>query len=58
MLQTFEFTFVECCARKDNERTKNCPKNIMIMKDINDDEVVLNSYLVVLEVNERGKFFL
>jgi hypothetical protein len=35
-----------------------CPKRIKIMKDVNDDDIlVINSSGVVLEVNERGKLF-
>ena len=33
------------------------PKKIQNMKDVNDDDIVLISSRVVLEVNERGVFF-
>jgi hypothetical protein len=33
------------------------PKKIKIIEDVNDDELVLSSSGVVLEVNERGNFF-
>jgi hypothetical protein len=42
-------------CRDNNEGTKGHPKKIKIMKDVNDDELVLSSSRVVLEVNERGE---
>jgi len=55
MFQTFDFAFVECCAWPDNEGTKgHSKKTTIIMKDVNDNELVLSSFGVVLEVNERG----
>lgn len=33
-----------------------CPKKIKIMKVVNDDEMVLSSSGVVMEVNEGGNF--
>ena len=57
MFQTLHFTFVECCATTDSEGMKCFPKKIKIMKDVNDGELVLNSFAVVLEVNERGGNF-
>jgi hypothetical protein len=41
----------------DSEGMVSHPKKIKIMKDTNDDHLVLISYGVVIEVNERGKFF-
>ena len=41
----------------NNEGTKCHPKKIKIVEDINDDELVLSSSGVVLEVNERGGDF-
>jgi hypothetical protein len=42
MFQNFDFTFVECCVGTNNKETKGCPTKIYIMKDVNDDELVLN----------------
>jgi hypothetical protein len=53
MFQTFDFAFVECCVGT-TMGTKCHLKKIKIMKDVNDDELVLSSSRVVLEVNERG----
>jgi hypothetical protein len=34
------------------------PKRITILKDVNDDDdLVIHSYGVVVEINERGKLF-
>ena len=57
MFQIVNFAFVECCAWTNNEGTKCRPKKIKIMKDVNNDELVLNSSGVVLKVIERGIFF-
>jgi hypothetical protein len=43
MFQNFDFAFVEYCAGTDNERTQGCHKKIKVTKDLNDDELVLNS---------------
>jgi hypothetical protein len=42
---------------KNNEGTKGPPNKKKITKDVNDDELVLSSYRVVLEVNDKGKNF-
>jgi len=34
------------------------PKKIKIIKDVNDDELILSSSGVVLEINQRGKTFI
>ena len=48
----------ECCVRNDNEETKCLLKKIKIMKDVNDDDMlVFSSSRDVLQVNERGKCF-
>jgi hypothetical protein len=40
---------------RDQQRRNKCrPKKIKIIEDVNDDELVLSSSGVVLEVNERG----
>ena len=54
MFQTLDFKFVECCARK-NIKEIGCSKKIKIKKNVNDDELVISSTIVILEVNERGK---
>lgn len=56
MLKKFDFAFVECYAGTNNEAIKCYPKKIKIMKNVNNDELVLNSSKVVLEVM-RGRFF-
>jgi hypothetical protein len=49
MFLTFDFAFVECCVRTDYKGTKkDHPKNLKIMKVVNNDELVLSSYRVVL----------
>jgi hypothetical protein len=57
MFQTFNFVFVECCAIIDKEETKDCPRKIKIMKDVNDDKLIVNSFGMVLRVNEKGENF-
>ena len=49
----------KCCARSDNEGIKFHPKKIKIVKDVNDDDMlILRSSGEVLEVHERGKYFI
>ena len=47
----------KCSTRTNNKGTKCRPKKIKIIEDVNDDELVLSSSRVVLEVNERGENF-
>jgi hypothetical protein len=58
MFQTFNFTHIKCCVEINNKETKGPPKKQKIMKDVNDDEVVLSAFGVVLEVNGKGGTFI
>jgi hypothetical protein len=42
MFETFYFSFVECCVGINNKGTKGRPKKIKIMKDANNNELVLS----------------
>ena len=53
----FDFTNVECCLRTNKEGSYGPPNKEKIMKDVNDDELVLNSSRVLLYVNDRELFF-
>jgi hypothetical protein len=55
MFQMFNFAYVECCINIDNEGIKGPPKKKKITKDVSDDELVLTTSRVVLEVNEKGE---
>jgi hypothetical protein len=54
--ETFDFTYIECCVRIDNEGTKDSIKKKKVRKDVNDDELVRRSSSMVLEVNKRWYF--
>jgi hypothetical protein len=53
--QTFGFTYVYHCVGNKNKGTKGPPKKKKIMKDLNNDELVLHLFGVLLEVNHRGE---
>jgi hypothetical protein len=55
MFQTFDFAFVECSIGTENKGGKGHPKKIKIMKDVNDDKLVLSSSRVVLKFNKKIK---
>ena len=57
MVQTICLTYVEYSAWTDINRKECHHKKKQIMDDVNDDELVLSSSRVVLEVNGRGKIF-
>jgi hypothetical protein len=50
--------FFKCYAGTDSDGIESRPKRKKILKDVNDDDdFVINSFGVVLEVNERAKSF-
>ena len=55
--QTFIFIYVECCVRTTNEGTKGRPRKIKNRKNVNNNELIICSSRVVLEVDEKGNFF-
>jgi hypothetical protein len=55
--QTFDFMYAYHCVGNKNEGTKYPPKKKIIMKDLNNDELVLHFLGVLLEVNHRGEIF-
>ena len=56
MFKIFDLKFVECCARMESNKIW-CPKKIKNKKNINDDDLAINSTRVVLEVNEMGRSY-
>ena len=58
MFQTFDFAFVECCVGTNYKGMEGNPQKINTMNDVNDDELGLSSYVMVLEVNETSNFFI
>ena len=53
MLQTFYFTNVESCVGIESEETKISPKNRKVVMELNDNQLVLSSFGIMLKVNKR-----
>ena len=53
MFQIFYFTNVESCVGIESEETKSSPKNRKVVMELNDNQLILSSFRIMLEVKKR-----